>query len=240
MSGREPSQPLFYEAGNSIGSELGWELQLQALHLPGVSLGPGSVMLQGSYLSIIWAGLQWELASNVGFLMEKKSFRRYPQPGIWLACPGEDRTCSPAQLALINKALNPAFPLLLSFWQICVLWGAQRTGRHRGIPTPWTQEAALAALCCTQPASKAEVLRERGSCIWQHRFISGEFFSMWSQRQAVHWMMHNNGIASIGANSFLTVRKELWNPASKFRGKFLCQLASLWVCYKWLSKLWAE
>lgn len=52
MSGRELSQPLFYGAGNSIGSELGWELQLQAPHLPGAALGSGSVMLQGAYLSL--------------------------------------------------------------------------------------------------------------------------------------------------------------------------------------------
>lgn len=41
------------------------------------------------------------------------------------------------------------------------------------------------------------------------------------------WMMHNNGIAAIGANFLLAVRKELWNPASKIRGKFLRQLESL-------------
>lgn len=130
---------------------------------------------------------------------------------------------------VINQSLNPTSPSLCPCESSACSAGQGGLAETRDIPTPQSLEAPqwpqIHTARYTQPASKPRALRERGRCSWQCWFILGEVgrFSPWSQRHTVPWMMHSNGIAAIRANSFLDVRKELWNSVSKIREKFLRQ-----------------
>lgn len=195
------------------------------------------------YISFIWADLQQRFVSKESLLMNKKVFEQKPETRYLACSPRREWDMlltlagSAALGAVINKSLNRNFSLALSLWQLCMLCRPERAGRDQGYshPTEWCQQLQM----CTSQHPNPEH-SGRGESAVSSADLFWERFSPWIQRHAVPWMMHNNGIAAIGANSFLSVRKELWNSVSKIREKFLRQPVFWWACYKWLPKLWAE
>lgn len=121
--------------------------------------------------------------------------------------------------AVINKSASPAFPLLYPCDSSACSAGRGGLAETGDILAPWSLEAAPNAH--SQHPKPEHSGRGKGADDSADLFWGK--FSPWSQRHAVPWIVHNNGIPAIGANSFLDVRKELWNSVSKIREKFLRQ-----------------